>query len=70
MFPKSSLGEFLRLWVLIIIYFIINKLSDYLKKTVNEVYKILKDVETLGNYIIECYDVLHAFDKFLKGLSD
>ncbi|CAI3605898.1 hypothetical protein CNEO3_540019 [Clostridium neonatale] len=32
MFPKSSLGEFLRLWVLIIIYFIINKLSDYLKK--------------------------------------
>ncbi|MFR4983103.1 MAG: hypothetical protein ACLUC0_18490 [Clostridium neonatale] len=31
---------------------------------------MLKDVETLGNYIIECYDVLHAFDKFLKGLSD
>ena len=49
---------------------IISKLSDYLKKPVNEVYKILKDVETLGNYIIECYDVLHAFDKFLKGLSD
>ena len=40
--------------------FIINKLSDYLKKPVNEVYKILKDTEILDNYIIECYDVLHT----------
>lgn len=40
--------------------FIINKLSDYLKKPVNEIYKILKDTNILEDYIIECYDVLHT----------
>ncbi|MGG7165578.1 DUF3791 domain-containing protein [Clostridium ihumii] len=40
--------------------FIINKLSDYLKKPVSEVYNILKDTNILDEYIIECYDVLHT----------
>lgn len=40
--------------------FIINKLSDYLKKPVSEIYKILKDTNILEDYIIECYDVLHT----------
>lgn len=40
--------------------FIINKLSEYLKKPVYEVYKILKESGTLDEYIIECYDVLHT----------
>lgn len=40
--------------------FIINKLSEYLKKPVNEIYKILTETEVLDNYIIECYDVLHT----------
>ena len=40
--------------------FIINKFSDYLKKPVNEIYKILKDINILEDYIIECYDVLHT----------
>ncbi|WP_040329088.1 DUF3791 domain-containing protein [Clostridium ihumii] len=40
--------------------FIINKLSDYLKKPVSEVYNILKDTNILDEYIIGCYDVLHT----------
>lgn len=40
--------------------FIINKLSDYLKKPVSEVYNMLKTSRILEDYIIECYDVLHT----------
>lgn len=40
--------------------FIINKLSDYLKKPVCDIYKILKDSNILEDYIIGCYDVLHT----------
>lgn len=40
--------------------FIINKLSDYLKRPVYEIYKILKETNVLDNYIIECYEVLHT----------
>lgn len=40
--------------------FIINKLADYLKKPVSEIYKILIETDTLDNYIISCYDVLHT----------
>ena len=40
--------------------FIINKLSDYLKKPVSDIYKILKESNILEDYIIECYDVLHT----------
>jgi len=40
--------------------FIINKLSDYLKKPVSEIYEILSETDILDSYIIECYDVLHA----------
>ena len=40
--------------------FIINKLADYLKKPVYDVYQILKDSKILEEYIIECYDVLHT----------
>ena len=40
--------------------FIINKLSDYLKKPVYEIYKLLKDSKILDDYIIVCYDVLHT----------
>ena len=40
--------------------FIINKLSEYLKKPVHEIYKILKDSDILDDYIIGCYDVLHT----------
>ena len=36
------------------------KLSDYLKKPVHEIYKILKDSDILDDYIIGCYDVLHT----------
>ena len=42
--------------------FIINKLSDYLKNPVHEIYKILKDSDILDDYIIGCYDVLHVND--------
>ena len=42
------------------VVFIINKLADYLKKPVPEVYKVLKDTDILDGYIIECYDVLHT----------
>ncbi|MBY6915772.1 DUF3791 domain-containing protein [Clostridium botulinum] len=40
--------------------FIINKLSDYLKKPVSEIYKILSETNILDDYIIKCYDVLHT----------
>ncbi|MEG0671922.1 DUF3791 domain-containing protein [Clostridium sp.] len=40
--------------------FIINKLSDYLKKPVSEIYRILTEADLLDNYIIGCYDVLHT----------
>ncbi|MGL4874875.1 MAG: DUF3791 domain-containing protein [Clostridium sp.] len=40
--------------------FIINKLSDYLKKPIKEVYRILEGNDVIDNYIIECYDVLHT----------
>ena len=40
--------------------FIINKLSDYLKKSVHEIYKILKDSDILDDYITGCYDVIHT----------
>ena len=40
--------------------FIINKLSDYLKKPVSEIYEILTKTDILDSYIIECYDVLHT----------
>ncbi|MGL5414249.1 MAG: DUF3791 domain-containing protein [Clostridium sp.] len=40
--------------------FIINKLSDYLKKPIKEVYRILEDNDVIDDYIIECYDVLHT----------
>lgn len=40
--------------------FIINKLSEYLKKPVSEIYKILCEMDILDGYIIECYDVLHT----------
>ncbi|WP_252254595.1 DUF3791 domain-containing protein [Clostridium sp. ZBS12] len=40
--------------------FIINKLSDYLKKPESEIYKILSETNILDDYIIKCYDVLHT----------
>ena len=40
--------------------FIINKLSDYLKKPVSEIYEILSKTDIIDSYIIECYDVLHT----------
>ncbi|WP_199774812.1 MULTISPECIES: DUF3791 domain-containing protein [Clostridium] len=40
--------------------FIINKLSDYLKKPASEIYKILSETNILDDYIIKCYDVLHT----------
>lgn len=52
--------------------FIINKLSEYLKKPVSEIYKILTDSDVLDSYIIECYDVLHTLGKeyLMEDITD
>lgn len=52
--------------------FIINKLSDYLKKPVSDIYKILKDSNILEDYIIECYDVLHTLgsEYLMEDITD
>lgn len=52
--------------------FIINKLSEYLKKTVSEVYRILTDSDVLDSYIIDCYDVLHTLGKeyLMEDITD
>ena len=52
--------------------FIINKLSDYLKKPVYDIYKILKDSNILEEYIIECYDVLHTLgsEYLMEDITD
>ena len=52
--------------------FIINKLSNYLKKPVDEVYRILKESKLLEEYIIECYDVLHTLgcEYLMEDITD
>lgn len=52
--------------------FIINKLSDYLKKPVSDIYKILKESNILEDYIIECYDVLHTLgsEYLMEDITD
>ena len=52
--------------------FIINKLSDYLKKPVSDIYKILKDSNILEDYIIEWYDVLHTLgsEYLMEDITD
>ena len=52
--------------------FIINKLSDYLKKPVSDIYKILKESNILEDYIIECYDVIHTLgsEYLMEDITD
>ncbi len=42
------------------VVFLINHLADKLDESVSSIYKKLKSVNAISDYIIPCYDVLHT----------
>jgi len=42
------------------VVFLINHLADKLDESVSSIYKKLKIVNAISDYIIPCYDVLHT----------
>ncbi len=52
------------------ITYCVGNLADRLKMSASQVYKLLRSLGILNDYIIPCYDVVHTSDGYLAGLVE